>query len=193
MGKPLNLDIILPCSFDLNSNEIAVENYKEIKNYEPTEICYLTVFMESEDNIIIDYHSETFRLVLTDLFPYFENSCTIETFISKQNEIARLLDLTTSKEPFNLDVILENNIEISISEVNIGKTETIKLFDNTEECFLTLFMEDKDSIVIDYHSEALRLVLTDLFPEFDNICSVDTFVKKQYEIATLLKLDTTDM
>lgn len=62
-----------------------------------------------------------------------------------------------------------------------------------EECVLLITIIDKEDMTIEYHSDANVHVLHDLYPKFNNQCTKETFVSKQYEIANLLNINTVDI
>lgn len=95
MNKPINLDIILPESFDLTIKGKIVETYKDMEEYYVNEECFLQVHFEGNGYVCFDYYSDAGRFILMELFPDFDNLCTIENATSKQYEIANLIGLST--------------------------------------------------------------------------------------------------
>ena len=91
----MNLDIILPTSVDVTPDGTVIECYTDDKGYFENEDCSLNISF-CGDEIYIDYYSDDDRYILDDMFPDFKNYCTLDTFVQKQYEIAKLLGISTT-------------------------------------------------------------------------------------------------
>lgn len=98
-----------------------------------------------------------------------------------------------SKKGFNLDVILPWCFDLKPDGKIVKEYEDIEGYYLNEECTLQLDFTPQGTILIEYYSDADRFVLDELFPDLNCECTPDNFVAKQYEIAHLINLKTTDI
>lgn len=96
MGKKgIMLDVILPVSFDITPDGNIIKEYEDVEGYILNEECTLQIMFTPNNTIEIEYYSDADTYVLEEMFPDLNTECTPETFVSKQYEIASLINLKT--------------------------------------------------------------------------------------------------
>ena len=91
----MNLDIILPPSIEVTEDgtiTVDIENIEEGGYYKNIEFTLQLSF--GVNSIFIDYYGED-DTYISERYEDMCGSCTVETFIQKQYEIAQLLGIQT--------------------------------------------------------------------------------------------------
>lgn len=93
----------------------------------------------------------------------------------------------------NLDIILPYKFDLKPDGDIVEVWEDIEDYYFNEECTLQITFEHDGRVCFDYLSDSGVLILTELYSEIDCTCEAKDCVKKQYEIASLLKISTVDI